>query len=93
MPRSAVTAELADRLRALPPYLFVQIDTLKKSVIAKRVDVIDLGIADPDTPTPDAVIDACTSAAHDPANHRYPSNWGLAAFREAVEEYGVYPVT
>ena len=94
MPRSAVTTELADRLKALPPYLFVQIDTLKRAMIAKGVDVIDFGIGDPDTPTPDAVIDACAKAAHDPHNHRYPSNWGLSAFREAAaawmdEHYGV----
>jgi len=94
MARSAVTTELARRLKALPPYLFVKIDTLKKEMLAKGVDVVDLGIGDPDTPTPEPIIAACARAAHDPANHRYPSNWGLAAFREAAalwmqRRYGV----
>jgi LL-diaminopimelate aminotransferase len=94
MPRSAVTTELADRLKALPPYLFVTIDTLKRELIAKGVDVVDLGIGDPDTPTPQPVIDACARAANDPANHRYPSNVGLGEFRRAAaawmqQRYGV----
>ena len=94
MPGPAVTTELAERLKALPPYLFVRIDNLKKDMIAKGVDVIDFGIGDPDTPTPGAVIEACAKAARDPANHKYPSNWGLVAFREAAakwmhDHYGV----
>jgi LL-diaminopimelate aminotransferase len=95
MAGSAVTTDLAARLKALPPYLFVRIDTLKKEMIAKGVDVIDFGIGDPDTPTPDAVIEACAKAAHDPANHKYPSNWGLPAFREAAAKWmrGHYGVT
>jgi len=84
MARSAVTTEFADRLKALPPYLFVKIDSLKKEMIAKGVDVVDLGIGDPDTPTPAPIIEACARAARDPANHRYPSNLGLAAAREAA---------
>jgi len=93
MPRSAITTELADRLRALPPYLFVRIDGVKREMIAKGVDVVDLGIADPDTPTPQPIIDACARAASDPANHRYPSTLGLDEFRCAaaawMERYGV----
>jgi LL-diaminopimelate aminotransferase len=85
---------LADRLKALPPYLFVQIDELKKAMLAKGVDVVDLGIGDPDTPTPGPVVEACARAARDPANHQYPTNWGLAEFREAAaawmrDRYGV----
>ena len=94
MARSAITTELADRLKALPPYLFVQIDELKKAMLAKGVDVVDLGIGDPDTPTPGPVVEACARAARDPANHQYPTNWGLAEFREAAaawmqDRYGV----
>jgi LL-diaminopimelate aminotransferase len=84
MARGVVSTELAQRLKALPPYLFVKIDALKQQLLAKGVDVVDLGIGDPDTPTPGPIIDACARAARDPANHRYPSNWGLAAFREAA---------
>ncbi|MBN1917604.1 MAG: LL-diaminopimelate aminotransferase [Verrucomicrobia bacterium] len=94
MPSSVVTTELAARLKVLPPYLFVRIDTLKKAMIAKGIDVIDFGIGDPDTATPGAVVEACAAAAHDPANHKYPSNWGMPAFREAAamwmrDHYGV----
>jgi len=87
MARSTITTEFADRLKALPPYLFVKIDGLKKEMIAKGVDVVDLGIGDPDTPTPTPIIEACARAAGDPANHRYPSNWGLAEFRQAVADW------
>ncbi len=87
MTRSAVTTEFADRLRALPPYLFIEIDNLKVGMIAKGVDIVDLGIGDPDTPTPEPIIAACAQAAHDPANHRYPSNWGLVEFREAAASW------
>ena len=84
MASSTVTTEFADRLKALPPYLFVKIDTLKKAMIAKGVDVVDLGIGDPDQPTPGPIIEACARAARDPANHQYPSGWGLPAFRDAA---------
>ena len=93
MPRSAVTTELAGRLKALPPYLFVKIDTMKREMMAKGVDVVDLGIGDPDTPTPREIIDACARATADPANQRYPSNLGLDEFRRAaaawMERYGI----
>jgi LL-diaminopimelate aminotransferase len=79
--------KLADRLSKLPPYLFAEIDKRKRETRARGVDVIDLGIGDPDLPTPPHVIDALQQAATDPENHRYPSYEGLLAFRQAVADW------
>lgn len=79
--------ELADRLKRLPPYLFAEIDRKKREVRARGVDVIDLGIGDPDLPTPPHIIQALKTAAEDPENHRYPSYEGLPAFRQAVADW------
>jgi LL-diaminopimelate aminotransferase len=79
--------ELAERLKRLPPYLFAEIDRKKREVRARGVDVIDLGIGDPDLPTPPHIIQALKSAAADPENHRYPSYEGLLAFRQAVADW------
>ncbi|MBI2501355.1 MAG: aminotransferase class I/II-fold pyridoxal phosphate-dependent enzyme [Deltaproteobacteria bacterium] len=72
------------RIIQLPPYLFAELDRLKAERIRKGVDVIDLGVADPDLPTPPHIIAALQRAAEDPANHRYPSYSGLNRFREAA---------
>jgi LL-diaminopimelate aminotransferase len=79
--------EPAERLRRLPPYLFAEIDRKKREVRARGVDVIDLGIGDPDLPTPPHVIQALQKAAEDPANHRYPSYEGMLAYRQAVADW------
>jgi len=79
--------ELAERLKRLPPYLFAEIDRKKREVRARGVDVIDLGIGDPDLPTPPHIIQALKIAAADPENHRYPSYEGLPAFRQAVADW------
>ncbi len=79
--------ELADRLRRLPPYLFAEIDKKKREVRARGLDVIDLGIGDPDLPTPPHIIQALQKAAEDPANHRYPSYEGLLQYRQAVADW------
>jgi LL-diaminopimelate aminotransferase len=76
--------ELAARLKKLPPYLFAEIDRQKKEARARGVDLIDLGIGDPDLPTPAHVIDALARAAREPKNHRYPDYEGLLAFRDAA---------
>jgi LL-diaminopimelate aminotransferase len=76
--------EPADRLKKLPPYLFAEIDRQKKEARARGVDLIDLGIGDPDLPTPDHVVAALARAGRDPKNHRYPDYEGLLAFREAA---------
>lgn len=79
--------EPAERLRRMPPYLFAEIDRKKREVRARGVDVIDLGIGDPDLPTPPHVIQALQKAAEDPANHRYPSYEGMLAYRQAVADW------
>jgi len=76
--------DLADRLKKLPPYLFAEIDRQKKEARARGVDLIDLGIGDPDLPSPPHVVEALARAAREPKNHRYPDYEGLLAFREAA---------
>jgi len=77
----------AERLKRLPPYLFKEIDRQKEQVRAKGIDIIDLGVGDPDLPTPPHIIDALKRAASDPANHRYPSYSGMADFNAAVARW------
>ncbi|MDQ3849060.1 MAG: LL-diaminopimelate aminotransferase [Actinomycetota bacterium] len=75
------------RLDRIPPYLFAE---LARKIAAKRaagVDVISLGIGDPDRPTPALVVDAMQEAVSEPETHRYPSNRGRADFREAVADF------
>jgi len=78
---------LAERIKQLPPYLFKEIDQKKKAIAAKGVDIIDLGIGDPDLPTPPRIIDAMVQAVRNPANHHYPSYSGMEAFKIAISEW------
>ncbi len=77
----------SERLRKLPPYLFAEIDRLKAELIAKGVDVINLGVGDPDLPTPAHIIERVAQAAKDPANHQYPSYSGMNDFRVSVAKW------
>ena len=77
----------SERLGRIPPYLFAELERKIAAKTAAGVDVISLGIGDPDTPTHDAVVEALGSAAHDPGTHQYPSNRGRAEFREAVARF------
>jgi LL-diaminopimelate aminotransferase len=79
--------EKAERLKRLPPYLFKEIDRQKEEVRAKGMDIIDLGVGDPDLPTPPHIIEASQRAASDPANHRYPSYSGMHDFNAAVARW------
>jgi len=79
--------EKAERLKRLPPYLFKELDRQKEEVRAKGVDIIDLGVGDPDLPTPPHIIEALKSAAQDHTNHRYPSYSGMVDFNAAVAEW------
>ncbi len=81
------TIREARRVRELPPYLFARIDRLKSEVAAKGVDIIDLGVGDPDRPTPDAIVEAMDAAIRKPENHRYPAYAGSRAFRASCAEY------
>src|SRR3954447_11933326 len=74
----------ARRLDVVPPYLFAE---LERKIAQKRhegVDVISLGIGDPDLPTPQVVVEALAEAARDPRTHRYPTNHGWDELREAA---------
>ena len=75
---------IAERVRTLPPYLFAAIERQIAERRAAGVDVISLGIGDPDLPTPPHVVAALAEAAADPSTHQYPSNQGESGFREAV---------
>ncbi len=74
----------ADRISHLPPYLFAELDKLRDRKRAEGVDVISLGIGDPDLPTPQPIVAALERAARDSANHRYPEYYGLDELRAAV---------
>ena len=77
----------AERLQKLPPYLFVEIDRKKREAAARGIDIINMGIGDPDLPTPDPIVQRLAAAATKPANHRYPDSEGMPEFRQAVSEW------
>lgn len=79
-----VFAEMATRVKNLPPYLFAAIDMMKQEAKAKGVDLIDMSIGDPDIPTPNHIVEAMKTALAKPEHHRYPSYDGMLSFREAV---------
>lgn len=79
--------EKSDRINSLPPYLFKEIDRQKEEVKKRGIDIIDLGVGDPDMPTPGHIIEALSKAAQDPANHKYPSYTGMGDFNEAVARW------
>ncbi len=75
--------EFNERLKRLPPYLFVEMDRKKRELRQAGMDIIDFGIGDPDTPTPDFVISAMQEAVANPQYHRYPLGRGNSSFRQA----------
>ncbi|MDQ3668712.1 MAG: LL-diaminopimelate aminotransferase [Actinomycetota bacterium] len=77
----------ARRLDEVAPYLFSELERKIAEKRAAGVDVISLGIGDPDLPTPDAVVAELARQSANPATHRYPSNKGLEVFREAIAEF------
>jgi LL-diaminopimelate aminotransferase len=84
----------AKRLDRIPPYLFVEIDRKRDELIAQGVDIINMGVGDPDRPTPSHAIAEMIVALQDPANHNYPPNQGIKEYRVAIAElmarrYGV----
>ncbi|MFH0796836.1 MAG: LL-diaminopimelate aminotransferase [Candidatus Omnitrophota bacterium] len=79
--------ETNKKLQKLPPYLFVEIDRKKAQLKSAGVDIIDFGIGDPDTPTPEFVISAMAKAITKPEYHRYPLGRGKPLFRKAVAEW------
>jgi LL-diaminopimelate aminotransferase len=76
-----------EKLKKLPPYLFVEIDRKKKAAIERGVDIISLGVGDPDQPTPAHIIKAGQEALAKPENHQYPFGAGKKSFRQAVANW------
>ncbi|ADC64977.1 LL-diaminopimelate aminotransferase [Ferroglobus placidus DSM 10642] len=79
--------ELSNRLKALPPYLFAELDEMKRKKVLEGVDVIDFGVGDPDLPTPRHIVEEMQRAVEKEENHKYPSYEGKLEFREAVAEF------
>lgn len=77
----------ADRLRSLPPYVFARLDELKVRAREQGLDLIDLGMGNPDGPTPQPVVEAAIAALQDPANHGYPPFEGTASFRRTITDW------
>ncbi len=81
---SRIKIEFAERIKQLPPYLFAAIDAKKAEVESRGIDVIDLGVGDPDMPTPAHIVASLQQAAERQENHRYPSYVGMPSFRQAA---------
>jgi LL-diaminopimelate aminotransferase len=75
------------RLDLIPPYLFAELERKIADKRAQGIDVISLGIGDPDRPTPAVIVDAMQEAVTEPETHRYPSNRGRQDFRQAVSDF------
>lgn len=75
------------RLTQLPPYVFAELNVLKADARKRGLDLIDLGMGNPDLPTPTPILDAIAKAVHDPANHRYPDFQGKPAYRQAIARW------
>ena len=82
-----ISVELAKRLDGLPPYLFAEIDKVKDEIRRQGVDLISLGIGDPDLPTSPHIVQALQAAAEKIANHQYPPYEGTQTFRSAVAHW------
>ncbi|MDN5331101.1 MAG: LL-diaminopimelate aminotransferase [Tepidanaerobacteraceae bacterium] len=78
---------IAERIKKIPPYLFAQMDKKIAELKKKGVDVISLGVGDPDLPTPPHIVEALERAANDPECHKYPAYEGSLEFRKAVATY------
>ncbi len=76
--------DFADRLKKLPPYLFEEIDKAKNKAIEEGRPIINLGVGDPDTPTPDFIIKKLNEASKDPSTHNYPFNSGIKPLRDEM---------
>src|SRR5881396_1281930 len=79
--------EPSGRIKTLPTYLFAAIDEMKQKAIARGVDIINLGIGDPDLPTPAPIVKQMRQAAGNPKHHQYPSYEGMLSFRQAVADW------
>jgi LL-diaminopimelate aminotransferase len=80
-------ADPSKRLQAIPPYMFQELERRIEEKRAAGIDVISLGIGDPDMPTYDYIVEAMQKAVADPATHQYPSNRGREDFRQAFANF------
>ncbi|MCM8817887.1 MAG: LL-diaminopimelate aminotransferase [Candidatus Omnitrophica bacterium] len=79
--------QVSERLKKIPPYLFVEIDKKKKELISKGEEIIDFGVGDPDLPTPENIISAMKKSVENPKFHRYPFGKGTKEFRKTISEF------
>jgi LL-diaminopimelate aminotransferase len=82
-----INIEFSERLKNLPPYLFVEIDKAKRAAIAEGRDIINLGVGDPDSPTPQHIVDAMKAAVQDGNNHHYAFDAGLPQLRQEIAKW------
>ena len=75
------------KTRRLPPYVFEQVNRLKASARSRGADIIDLGMGNPDLPTPKAIVDKLCEVVRDPRTHRYSSSRGIPGLRRAQANY------
>ncbi|MCW4114460.1 LL-diaminopimelate aminotransferase [Aurantimonas sp. MSK8Z-1] len=75
------------KVRRLPPYVFEEVNRLKASSRAKGADIVDLGMGNPDLPTPKFIVDKLCEAIRDPRTHRYSASKGIAGLRRAQAAY------
>ncbi len=76
--------KMTQRIKNIPPYIFAEVDKKKQDALARGIDIIDLGIGDPDLPTPSFIVDSLTEAIKNPSTHNYPPYQGTKDFRTAV---------
>lgn len=79
--------KIVNRTAKLPVYVFSRIDEIKKKLTVQGIDIIDIGIGDPDMPTPDFILQEAIESIKNTAYHRYPPYHGLEEFKIAVAEY------
>ncbi|TGU89725.1 LL-diaminopimelate aminotransferase [Mesorhizobium sp. M00.F.Ca.ET.151.01.1.1] len=75
------------KVRRLPPYVFEQVNRLKASARSRGADIVDLGMGNPDLPTPKAIVDKLCEVVRDPRTHRYSSSRGIPGLRRAQANY------
>ncbi|MFK5977940.1 MAG: LL-diaminopimelate aminotransferase [Rhizobiaceae bacterium] len=75
------------KIRRLPPYVFEQVNRLKASARAGGADIVDLGMGNPDLPTPQPIVDKLCEAVQDPSTHRYSASKGIQGLRKAQAKY------
>jgi LL-diaminopimelate aminotransferase len=83
----SINIKKAKRLEELPPYLFAELDHKKQELIKKGMDIINLGVGDPDQPTPEHIIEELYKASQNPATHQYATYAGMPSLREAIANW------